>query len=580
MFRTGNLDRLLLISLLTLILFTLLYLFRFIDDNALTNWRWVFNGVRLERVLLLVFLGTVLSALPAKVVPPERYAFPFVLSFLIVLPLWREPEAILDTSRYFLQAKHLEVYGVGYFFQEWGGRIRAWTDMPLLPFIYGLIFRHLGESRLYIQVFTTLLFSSTVLLTSLIGRKLWDTERGFYAGLFLMAIPYLPTQVPLMLVDVPTMFFLTLSLYTFLQALEKGGPVRIFIAASAIFLTIFTKYSTWLMLAVIPLTALAYRPRGPGANIRSTAAVLITAALLASAVFLWKFDVFWRQIDLLLSYQWSGLRRWQEGYGSTFFLQTHPFVSLAALYAVYAAVRRKDARFLVAGWFAIFVFFLQVKRIRYTLPLFPFLALMASYGLNEIRDRELKGYICYCAVATSLVVLYTLYLPFLQRMSTANLMEAGAFLDSLEAETVTVYTLPQRRSIANTAVAVPILDLFTDKRLLYCQEPRTVDERVRRSPLRFTWDFRRPDFYSREGCFRSPVFVMISSRLGERAPEGLFQDGKALRELRSFGKYTGIFRYKTLVTIYSIETSLSEHLGSGAGSPLPDRTRTCEILPK
>jgi 4-amino-4-deoxy-L-arabinose transferase-like glycosyltransferase len=129
----------------------------------------------------------------------------------------------VDTSRYFTQAKHLEMYGIKYFMHEWGKGISAWTDLPLISFFYGLIFKFFGESRIYIQIFTTFLFSMTCVITFFIGKTLWDEETGFLAGLLLLGTPYLFSQIPLMLIDVPTMLFLTLSVFTYIRAIEKGG---------------------------------------------------------------------------------------------------------------------------------------------------------------------------------------------------------------------------------------------------------------------------------------------------------------------------------------------------------------------
>ena len=100
----------------------------------------------------------------------------------------------MDASRYFTQAKHLDVYGIEYFLREWGRDINIWTGHAPHSFLYGLIFKLFGESRIYIQAFTTLLFSSTVVLTYNIGKTLWDETVGFYGGLLLLGIPYLFSQ--------------------------------------------------------------------------------------------------------------------------------------------------------------------------------------------------------------------------------------------------------------------------------------------------------------------------------------------------------------------------------------------------
>jgi 4-amino-4-deoxy-L-arabinose transferase-like glycosyltransferase len=154
----------------------------------------------------------------------ERYPsfLLFGSSFAVSACFWSEPEVIVDASRYFAEAKYLELYGVGFFLREWGRAIAVWTDLPVVPFFYGLVFKVFGESRLYIQIFTSLLFSLSAVLTSQVGKKLWDEDTGFYAGLLLLGIPYL-YSVPLMLVDVPSMFFFCLRSSPSL-CLEKAMP--------------------------------------------------------------------------------------------------------------------------------------------------------------------------------------------------------------------------------------------------------------------------------------------------------------------------------------------------------------------
>ncbi len=242
----------LIVSLLTLSVFMSLYVFRALDDNRLTSWKWVFLGVDISRIFLLLIAGIIVSYVLSRVSFPEYdpAVFLFVLSFGLGSVFWKEPEVIVDISRYFTQAKHLELYGVRYFISQWGRDINIWTDLPLMSFFYGLIFKFFGESRIYIQIFTTFLFSMTVVLTCLIGRTLWNESVGFYAGLLLLGMPYLFTQVPLMLVDVPVMFFLTLVIFAFIKAMDQGGAKMILFASIAISMAFFTKYSAWLMLSV------------------------------------------------------------------------------------------------------------------------------------------------------------------------------------------------------------------------------------------------------------------------------------------------------------------------------------------
>ena len=570
--RLEKIDAVLIISFLALMIFPLLYVFRHLDDNTLTSWQWVFARGGMARVFGFIALGTAFAFFLSRTSFPERNPplFLFAVSFLAVVPLWGAPETVLDTARYVLQAKHLELYGMSSFFTEWGKEIGAWTDLPVVPFFYGMIFRYLGEARIFIQVFTTLLFSLTVVFTYLIGKALWDRETGLLAGLFLLGIPYLLTQAPLMLVDVPFMFLLTLSLYTFLNTLEKGGALRTTVSSGAIFLTAFSKYSAWPMLLVLPVITYVSAKRGSGAAVRRSVLVLATVALVSGAVFSANPDVFLDQVRLLREYQWPGLGRWKEGFVSTFFFQTHPAVTLAALFAVPLAMKNRDVRFFIPAWFAVFVLVLRVERIRYLLPLLPLLALMAAYGLKAVRDIDLRKFIAFSVLAASLAIALGAYLPFLSRTSMMNLRDAGAYLDSLPGDAVEVRIRPQTQSAGNTEMAIPILDLYTRKRLVYRQEhvPRPTAERLQRSPLRFSWEYRQPRFYSEDTSEGDhPVVLIASETHVDRAPAinnehpplpPFAQGGSApCPPLKTFASDAGAFRYKTFVTVFS-RTRLAE----------------------
>ncbi|MBE0446726.1 MAG: glycosyltransferase family 39 protein [Actinobacteria bacterium] len=562
-----------LISLLTLVAYLALVVFRSLDDNKLTSWHWVFLGMDPNKLLLVLVIGIIAAYLFSKASLPERYSAPFLFisSFIIAAIFWRMPEVVVDTSRYFTQAKHLEVYGIGYFFREWGQSIVAWTDLPLIPFLYGLIFKFLGESRLYIQIFTTLLFSATVVLTYRIGETLWGEDIGLFGGLLLLGIPYIFTQIPLMLVDIPTMFFFTLAIFTFIKALDQGGAGMIIISAISIFLAFFSKYSTWLMLSVLAVIFIVYfiEERRQGRMLierlflfgqvrqrkilyRGVAVVLISASLIGTMVFL-KLGIISEQIELLVSYQQPGLKRWGESFYSTFFFQIHPFLTLAALYSAYAALKKKDLRYAIISWLVLLVFLLQIERIRYIIMVFPMLALMASYGLQEIRDRDLRKFVALCAIVSSLTVAVFAYYPFLQRMSTVNLKSAGEYLNSIGAEDIEVFTVLSKDFIeVNPAVSVSILDLFSNQNITYrYNHPSPPWEKIQTSSLRFTWDYKNPQYYTFNNNLKeNTMVVVISGAEDEVLPNKIAQRLKDYRLLKVFKTSVGIFRHQTLVKVY------------------------------
>lgn len=534
------------LSLILALLFVALYLFRSFDDNRLTSWQWAFAGLNTGWAFAVLLSGIGASYLLSKAPLPGPVGL-FVLSFALAALFWREPEVIVDASRYFTQAKHLELYGTGYFLRQWGRDIGAWTDLPLVPFLYGLVFRYVGESRIYIQLLNSLMFSLAVALTSMVGRDLWDDRVGRSAGLMLLGMPYLYTQVPLMLVDVPSMFFLMLSVFTFNRALSRGGALSIAFASAALTCAVFSKYSLWLMLSVLLVLLLVRLGQAPGRVLGRGLMVFLVSGAASAAFVLWKYDVFSGQIGLLLSYQKPGLGRWEESYASTFLFQVHPFITAGALYSAYAAVRKRDLRYAAALWLVVLMFVLEIKRIRYVIPLFPAVALMAAYGIGEIREEGFRKFVMSSVVVTSLLVAVFAYRPFLERISLVNLKHAGAYLDTLDAKGVRVFTLPQEDSV-NPAVTVPLLDLFTGKDITYELDGSPPPEEFEKSPLRFTWQYRNPAYYRPSGG--AAVVAVIAGKPDEPLPPSIREEVRGYRQTRVFDTSEGVFRFRTVVRLY------------------------------
>lgn len=544
------------VALLTLATLLTLFVTRSLDDNRLTSWQWVFVDADVLKILFILGIGVVLAYVFSGISFSQRKgeALLFISSFAIAAVFWREPEVIVDASRYFAQAKHLELYGISYFVNEWGKNITAWTDLPLIPLLYGLIFRFFGENRIGIQVFTTLLFSGTVMLTYLIGKTLWDRSIGLYAGALLLGMPYLLTQVPLMLVDVPTMFFLTLAIFVTIQATKRGGVGWQAAASGAIALAMLSKYSTWLMLSVLPVIFLCHLKYGWKAILQRTAVIALGAAFLTGVVILWKFDVIAEQLRLLQNYQMPGLKRWGESFTSTFFFQIHPFITIAALYSIYVAFKKRDLKYAIIGWMLLLVMVLEIKRIRYIVLALPMLALMAAYGLREIEDAGIRKFAASTAVVSALVIAVFGFLPFLEKTSAINIKQAGEYLNSIEAQNVEVFALPQSWSVVNPAVSVPILDLFTSKKVVYDYAIGSPSrpEMAERSPLRFTWEYKNPQFFtsgSRYADGNSAVAIILGDR-NQSIPDRIARRISSYRLSKEFARLDRVFRYKTIVRVY------------------------------
>jgi hypothetical protein len=544
------------------------YVLRGLDDNRLTSWSWVFGARSPAGLFALAAAAAVAAHAVSRAVPARRAeAVLFLCAFGAGAAFWGEPEPIVDAARYFTQAKHLELYGPVHFLREWGREIPAWTDLPLVPFLQGLVLRTAGESRLALQALGTLLFAGTAVLTCRIGRTLWGEDTGFAAGAFLLAMPYLLSQVPLTLVDVPTAFFLALALHATLRALERGGAARVLLAALAAFLALASKYSAWLLLSVLPVAALVHGGGTRRRRLATVAAIGLGAAVLGALAVLPRRDVHARQLALLLGYQAPGLRRWGESFLSTFLFQVHPFVTAAAVASAWLAARRRDARWAIAAWPVLLLVALGVRRARYLLPAFPMLGLMAAYGLQAIRARETRRAVLACAVLSSLAVGLYGYVPFLRGTSAMNLRRAGAYLDGLPEDRVDVLTAFRPGGEVNPATSVPLLDLYTAKPLAYGDEglPRPSGRRAEESTLRFTWELGVAPWYAPPERAGPAAVAVVSDDFAEPLPPRVAERLRDHVLDRAFDADDGVFEHVTRVRVYRARARTAARAAPGGG---------------
>jgi hypothetical protein len=271
-------------------------------------------------------------------------------------------------------------------------------------------------------------------------------------------------------------------------------------------------------------------------------------------VVLWQGDVMAGQIALLLSYQLPALAGWSEGLISTFLFQAHPFAAAAALCSLVVAIKRRDTKFAIAAWLLLLVVALDARRIRYIMMTFPMLALMAAYGLEGLGNTRLSRHLVACMVAAMLVTAIFVYLPFLQSTSAQNIQKAGAYLDSIEAQQVDVLAQPQPWSIVNPAISVPLLDLFSDKRIVMHPGPTAPPEQkaLKTSPLRFTWELGTPRYLAPGGetSTSKAAIAILSGRRDQPLPDVIRQRIAGYRLSREFAQSDRAFRYQTIVRIY------------------------------
>jgi hypothetical protein len=314
------------------------------------------------------------------------------------------------------------------------------------------------------------------------------------------------------------------------------------------------------MLSVIIVIAAVFlgelRTKSPGRRevFYRIAFIVLCAALPIGVIVMYKFDVISEQMRLLITYQKPGLKRWEESFISTFFFQIHPFITALALFSVFVAVKKRDIRYVIVAWLLALIVVLQIKRIRYSIMVFPMLSLAASYGLCALTDAGVRRCIAACTVTSSLAVALLAYLPFLQTVSAVNIKDAGTYLNKTGAPDVEVFTLTSAEPPVNPAVTVPLLDIFTNKQILFDYHSgltHQMREQIADSSLRFTLEYRNPPYYLPAKKPESDVPVaVISERVNDPLPPDIREKLMGYRLVRAFAKSDGIFRYQTSVRIY------------------------------
>ena len=218
------------------------YFHRF-DDNPFTGWHLIFLTTP-HLNLLFVLICSMLFAWAAL-----RISFPFPRAFCLFLAcffaaafFWSVPEINTVAARYVTQAKYLELYGISYFIQRMGtwnpgldgpachtilrradlqsfrvvpGLYSAFHHLPFRDYRSGSLYPGSGKSSgTLIPVFMEAYCSSGYPISHHPGRR--ST-----------------------LLDIHTTFFLTLSIYLFILAVEAGGIGRAIAVACSIFIAFF-----------------------------------------------------------------------------------------------------------------------------------------------------------------------------------------------------------------------------------------------------------------------------------------------------------------------------------------------------
>lgn len=507
-----------LISFSILLSYYLLYIFRSLDHTVLMGWYFVFmlRDINMFELFLILSIVILASFLISKVNIKNRYNNEkyhilclFFSGFIIGSLFWNIPEINPDAIRYITEAKYLDEYGIFRFFNDWGNELFVFIDFPSIPLFYGIIFRYLGEYREYIQLFNTILFSLTSVLVYKISKRLWNEEIGLYSGFLLLSFPYLLSQVPLILIDIPLMFFTVLSAFLIFKVFDnKYYSIP---ASLAIFFTLYAKMTGFLM--IIPaISILIINYKSITKNSFRWILTIFLSLTLVILFFLWKKDIFINQILYTVTFP-SDINPYSEGVLKYLF-QIGSIVILFAILSIIISYRNKYKNYILLISWIIIPFFMLNVRLRYLIPVFPFIAVMASLSIGSLANKEVKRFLVLSLVLTSFVFTIYSYIPFEEEFTDANVKNAAEFTNSLNLSEIQLFMDFSEKHRYTPEPFVPLFDLYSQKKIIYYRNNTFYP--VKDYSNTYTALYRLPSFYYANGSSNSPrtdqIIVIISDK--------------------------------------------------------------------
>ncbi|MGD9928533.1 MAG: ArnT family glycosyltransferase [Mangrovibacterium sp.] len=282
------------------------------------------------------------------------------------------------------------------------------TDKPPLHYFFMMLSYSLfGENAFAARFFSALFGALTTLITYRFARKYAGVETAFWTAAVLLASVHLSIQFHLAVPDPYLIFFFTTGVMSFYAAVKERKPLYLLLMYIAIGFGTLAKGPVAIGLpGLIFLLFLIFSKRFSWKEIRALkplwgAALVLVIALPWYILVHLKTNGAWTD-GFFLKHNLGRFTDEMEGHGGIFLLTIvfvliglFPFSAFVVQAAKQAWKNRKDdfTRFnLVAG--VTIVAFFSVSRTKlpnYTVPAYPFLAMMLAQYLSTIRMNQPKS---------------------------------------------------------------------------------------------------------------------------------------------------------------------------------------------
>ena len=185
------------------------------------------------------------------------------------------------------------------------------------------------------------------------------------------------------------------------------------------------------------------------------------------SVFFWKRDVLIEQIQIIQSY--SGPLFYESEINYLF--QLGPITIFLALLSIMVAYLKKDKNYIILiVWVLIPFIMLHDSRIRYMIPIFPFIAIMSSISLSFISNKTIKKFLILSLTLTSIVFTIYAYIPFEENFTDKNIKNAAEFTNTLNNSEIQLILDFSDKHPYDPKPFVPLFDLYSHKRIVYSDD--------------------------------------------------------------------------------------------------------------
>ncbi|MBU1849728.1 MAG: glycosyltransferase family 39 protein [Nanoarchaeota archaeon] len=469
-----------LFALLVFLAYFLILKHNIVDETMLYSWAWIVNYLNVKLFFALLLLGIVISILAARVdwkfKEKHFLVFIFVVAFVLSSFSWSFPTPNPDIAEFFGVSKFVSENGLFSFFKDFGTEELSGYRFHSWPIILGLFFRVFGESFLLAKILYSVLFAFIPVLTFLLAKKLFSSKIAFISAFFVLSIPNLLVQSSMFLVDVPTAFFVLLSLYIFSVFLDKKNPFLYLVLTLVFLITIFSKRTAILFLIISCPVLFFYHLKKNNLkfSLSSRKTFLIVYALfiiIFSFVFL-KLNFFSEQISLDLS-QANIISNPAHYVNSwSYFFQFQPLIIVAFLvFILFFIFKPTFSKLFILCWIFFPFLFVQGTTLRYMIPAFSAVAIGAAVVVSRLKKKA-AVFLVALIFCSSLISFFVGFSPLLKNeFYDNNILLSAKYVNSLKSvETIGVYFFYkdlERVQSPKTEIFGYVFDYYSEKQVFY-----------------------------------------------------------------------------------------------------------------